>query len=52
MRYPPEVITSLLEGLAFVYADTIDDVLDAALMRPDEEGSGAVESEEAAEAVR
>ena len=47
-----EVEPSLLEGLAFVYADTIDDVLDAALMRPDEEGSGAVESEEAAEAVR
>ena len=47
-----EVEPSLLEGLAFVYADTIDDVLDAALMRPEEEGSGAIESEEAAEAVR
>ena len=47
-----EVESSLLEGLTFVYADTIDDVLDAALMPPDEEGSGAVESEEAAEAVR
>jgi ATP-dependent Lon protease len=47
-----EVEPSLLEGLAFVYVDTIDDVLEAALMPPDEEESGRVESEEAAEAVR
>jgi ATP-dependent Lon protease len=47
-----EVEPSLLEGLNFVYVDTIDDVLEAALMPTDEGQRGTVESEEAAEAVR
>jgi ATP-dependent Lon protease len=44
---------SLVEGLNFVYAETIDDVLNAALMKPGDATRGtAVESEEAAEAIR
>ncbi|CAN5842625.1 endopeptidase La [soil metagenome] len=48
-----EVDATLLEGLEFVYAETIDDVLSAALMKPDEaERTEATEPEEAAEAIR
>ncbi len=49
-----EVDAALLEGLEFIYADTIDDVLDAALIKPGGEGKEGepIESEEAAEAVR
>jgi ATP-dependent Lon protease len=48
-----EVDATLLEGLEFVYAETIDDVLQAALMEPEKGERGeAIESEEAAEAIR
>jgi len=49
-----EVDRTLLEGLEFVYAETIGDVLEAALMKPARRGkkSEAVESMVAAEAVR
>jgi ATP-dependent Lon protease len=49
-----EIERELLEGLEFVYADTIADVLEAALLKPEDEGQEGepVESEEAAEAVR
>jgi ATP-dependent Lon protease len=48
-----EVDATLLEGLEFVYAETIDDVLKAALMEPETVERGeAIESEEAAEAIR
>ena len=48
-----EVEPSLVEGLDFVYADTIDDVLDAALVKPDEKVSKRqVEGGKAASAVR
>ncbi|HYO45378.1 MAG TPA: endopeptidase La [Gemmatimonadota bacterium] len=49
-----EVDRTLLEGLEFVYAETIGDVLEAALMKPARRGkkSEAVESKIAAEAVR
>ena len=48
-----EVEPSLVDGLRFVYAETIGDVLEAALMKPGEEERGeAVENEAAAEAVR
>jgi ATP-dependent Lon protease len=47
-----EVEPSLLEGLEFVYAETIDDVLEAALMDPAADGRGeAVERPAEAEAV-
>jgi ATP-dependent Lon protease len=48
-----EVDATLLEGLEFVYAETIDDVLKAALMEAEAGERGeAIESEEAAEAIR
>jgi ATP-dependent Lon protease len=48
-----EVDATLLEGLDFVYAETIDDVLKAGLMDPEEGTRGeAIECEEAAEAIR
>ena len=49
-----EIEMELVEGLEFVYADTIADVLEAALLKPEDEGQEGepVESEEAAEAVR
>jgi ATP-dependent Lon protease len=48
-----EVDATLLEGLDFVYAETIDDVLKAGLMDPEEGTRGeAIEREEAAEAIR
>ena len=49
-----EVDPTLLEGLEFVYADSIGDVLEAALIKSDDEGKegASIESEEAAEAVR
>ena len=49
-----EIEAELLEGLEFVFADTIADVLEAVLIRPDDERKEGeqIESEEAAEAVR
>jgi ATP-dependent Lon protease len=49
-----EIERELLEGLEFVYADTIADVLEGALIKPEDEGQEGepIESEEAAEAVR
>jgi ATP-dependent Lon protease len=48
-----EVDASLVEGLDFVYAETIRDVLEAALMKPDvATRERAVETGEAAEAIR
>ncbi|HJS72941.1 MAG TPA: endopeptidase La, partial [Vicinamibacteria bacterium] len=48
-----EVEPALVEGLDFVYADTIDDVLEAALVKPDEKLSKRkVAGEQAASAVR
>jgi ATP-dependent Lon protease len=49
-----EVDPALLDGLDFVYADTIGDVLQAALLEPEDQGKEgeSIESEEAAEAVR
>ncbi|HJR53746.1 MAG TPA: endopeptidase La [Gemmatimonadota bacterium] len=49
-----EVDPTLLEGLDFVYADSIGDVLEAALIKAEDEGreGASVESEETAEAVR
>jgi ATP-dependent Lon protease len=49
-----EIEGELLEGLEFVFAETIGDVLEAALMKPEVEGKEgeSIEREEAAEAVR
>ncbi|HET6617102.1 MAG TPA: endopeptidase La [Gemmatimonadota bacterium] len=48
-----DVEPTLVEGLDFVYADTIDDVLEAALVKTDEKVSKRkVEGEQAASAVR
>ncbi len=49
-----EIEPELVEGLEFVYAETIGDVLEAALLKPEGEGKEgeSIESEEAAEAVR
>ena len=48
-----EVEPQLVEGLRFVYAETIDDVLEAALERPGGDGApGKIGREEPAEAVR
>jgi ATP-dependent Lon protease len=49
-----EVDPTLLEGLEFVYADSIGDVLGAALVKPEDgdRAGSTIEHEEAAEAVR